>query len=166
MFATPRNIRVRSHTPHRPHTMSIDFDGLFRSAPPLRPAPGLSHAFPTVLAGTPIGELHCATTTIDPRGRLGDRSSIRILEWEPGQPVSIVADDCVAVVRRANSSRWSVARKGYLHLPARVRHDCHLDPGDRVLVAAAPLRAVLVVFPTSAVAGALWAYRPQLWRAP
>jgi hypothetical protein len=40
----------------------------------------------------------------------------------------------------------SITRQGHLRLPAHIRHTCRLNPGDRLLTAAAPRPGVLVIY--------------------
>ena len=52
-----------------------------------------------------------------------------------------------------------ITRQGHLRLPAHIRHRCHLTTGDRLLVAAAPPPAgVLVVYPMALLESILLAH--------
>lgn len=144
--------------------MNLGFDDLFVSAARPSSSAGFPFLLPPSLGITPIGELHCSTATVDGHGRLSDRSAIKVIGWGPGQCVSIEVDECFVVVTPARASRWAVRSDGYLRLPAAVRHSCNLSTGDRVLIAAASAHDRLLVYPTSVVAAALWAYRPVIWR--
>ncbi len=73
-------------------------------------------------------------TTIDGRGRLADRSPLRILQWRPGLPVAVSV----------------------------VRHACHFKAGDRLLMAACPDRGLLVAYPMSALDAMVLAYHATL----
>ncbi|WP_327096995.1 hypothetical protein OIE68_45250 [Nocardia vinacea] len=143
--------------------MKIDFSGLYSSTRRATGAPTIPFEFPPTVAPTPLIDMHCATTSIDARGRLGERSTIRALGWLPGQPIAIESDECVAVVTATSESRWSIGPTGYLHLPAAIRHACTLSTGDRALVVSVPRREALVVYPMPSLATALFSHRPTIW---
>ncbi|WP_162958797.1 hypothetical protein [Nocardia yunnanensis] len=120
-------------------------------------------AYPDPLQESPADDLYCAVATIDGRGRLSDRSALRVLGWAGGQGISIAVKDRVAVLKPSPDRRWTVRLNGYLVLPAKVRHACDLFTGDRVLIAAALTRSILVVYSTPVLASALWRYQSDLW---
>ncbi|WP_280295663.1 hypothetical protein [Nocardia abscessus] len=122
-------------------------------------------AFPVELPAPPMGEFTCATTTIDPAGRLGDRSVIKSLGWQVGQPVSIVPSEGLLRIARAPEGESSVAANGYLFLPVAARRGARLRTGQRVLMAGGLDSDVLVICPLRAVGAALWSYRPDLFEA-
>ncbi len=122
-------------------------------------------AFPVELPAPPMGEFTCATTTIDPAGRLGDRSVIKSLGWHVGQPVSIVPSEGLLRIARAPEGESSVAANGYLFLPVAARRGARLRTGQRVLMAGGLDSDVLVICPLRAVGAALWSYRPDLFEA-
>lgn len=99
-----------------------------------------------LLPPMPAPSLYCALTPIDDRGRLADRSPIRAIGWPPGQPIAIsIVQKTVVVISQPNGTE-SITRQGNLRLPARVRRICHLTPGDRLLIAAAPGPEILVAY--------------------
>lgn len=126
---------------------------------------GIAFAFPVELPVPPMGEFTCATTTIDPAGRLGDRSVIKRLGWVAGQPVSIEPSQGLLRIRAIAESESSIAANGYLFLPVSARRAVRLRTGERVLMAGGLERGVLVVCPLQAVGAALWSYRPDLFEA-
>jgi hypothetical protein len=90
-------------------------------------------------------------TTVDGRGRLGDRSPLRILQWPPGHPVAVsVIRGAVLVVPRPRAP-VAITRQGHLRLPLSVRHACRLRAGDRLLLVACPDRSLLVAYTMSAL---------------
>jgi hypothetical protein len=95
---------------------------------------------------TPTPSLYYTVTPIDARGRLADRSPIRALRWQPGHPITITVTQRAIVVTAQDGGAESITRQGHLRLPARVRHTCCLNVGDRLLVATAPSPGVLVVY--------------------
>lgn len=121
--------------------------------------------------GLPVAQLHThvqdaslyyAVTTIDDRGRLADRSSLRILGWLPESSISIrVVQGVVIVVTRCRGPE-SITRQGHIRLPASVRHFCRLAPGARLLVAACPDHDLLAAYTTSALDAMLLAYHVSL----
>ncbi|WP_218002976.1 hypothetical protein, partial [Nocardia asiatica] len=82
---------------------------------------GIPFAFPVELPVPPMGEFTCATTTIDPAGRLGDRSVIKRLGWVAGQPVLIEPSQGLLRIRAVAECESSVAANGYLFLPVSAR---------------------------------------------
>jgi hypothetical protein len=101
---------------------------------------------------------YLATTTIDDRGRLADRTPLKVLGWEPGRSLTIATlpEPGIVVVRGDGPN--AVTRQGHLRLPAEVRRGCRLAGGDRLLVAAHPDHDVLVAYNVFAVEAMLLAY--------
>jgi hypothetical protein len=95
---------------------------------------------------TPPPSLYYTVTPVDARGRLADRSPIRALGWQPGQPITITLLQQAIVVTAQTGAADSITGHGHLRLPARIRHRCRLNTADRLLVAAAP-PGVLVAYP-------------------
>ncbi|WP_040786656.1 hypothetical protein [Nocardia pneumoniae] len=125
---------------------------------------GIPFAFPPVeLPVPPKGEFTCATTTIDPAGRLGDRSVMKRLGWSAGQPVSIEPSQGLLRITRVGESESLVAANGYVFLPISARRASRLRVGERVLMAGGLECDVLVICPLRAVGAALWSYRPDLF---
>ncbi|MGY2116555.1 hypothetical protein ACW9HR_21840 [Nocardia gipuzkoensis] len=163
-----RNPSLRSTRPH--HAMSrrhdesiVGFDDLYCGGPRSVDFPGIPFDYPTTVIETPVGVAHCATATIDQRGRVSDRSAIRKLDWHPGQPVTIGHQDHLAIVDPSDEGRWAVGATGYIHLPADIRHACGMQPGDRLLLLASLSHQRLVVYTTPVVAAALSQFRPNPW---
>ncbi|MET8654190.1 hypothetical protein [Nocardia aurea] len=143
--------------------MTTGFDGLYPAGTRRSRFPGLPLKFPPAHSDTPVGEIRCAITSVDPRGRLGERSAVRSLRWEPGQRIRFETDSYVAVIDAAAEGKQSIGPSGYLHLPAAIRHACDISVGDRVLLVADLGRERLVVYSMALVAAALWNHRPRLW---
>ncbi|WP_280412767.1 hypothetical protein [Nocardia asiatica] len=143
-------------------------DGVVDASPEAQKAlvAGIPFAFPPVeLPLPPMGEFTCATTTIDPAGRLGDRSVIKRLGWQAGQPVSIEPSQGLLRITLVLESESSVGANGYLFLPVSVRRASRLHTGERVLMAGGLDHDVLVICSLRAVGAALWSYRPDLFEA-
>lgn len=107
---------------------------------------GVGLPLPPLSAPAPPPSLYFTVTPVDVRGRLADRSPIRVLGWRPGQPVTITVLQQAIVVTAQAGEAESITRQGHLRIPARIRHVCGLNAGDRLLVAAAPTPGVLVVY--------------------
>jgi hypothetical protein len=95
---------------------------------------------------SPAPSLYHTVTPVDARGRLADRSPIRALGWQPGQPITITVRQRAIVVTAQAGAADCITRQGHLRLAARIRHICRLNAGDRLLVAAAPPFGVLVAY--------------------
>ncbi|WP_157362087.1 hypothetical protein [Haloechinothrix halophila] len=86
------------------------------------------------------------------RGRVAEQAVVRALGWEPGQRLqfSLVSNTAVAVHPDA-AGMFTLARRGHIPLPVAARRWCHLQAGDRVLLAAAADRGVLIVYTARAL---------------
>lgn len=132
---------------------------------PLPRTPGL----PIAPLATPEHDdsAHYALTAMDARGRLADRSAMRVLRWEPGQPIAVtVAPGALLVLPRPDGPE-AITQQGHLRLPAAIRYALGLTPGDRLLVAAFPDRRFLVTYTIATLDTMILAYhrshtdRPQ-----
>ncbi|MBE8525762.1 AbrB/MazE/SpoVT family DNA-binding domain-containing protein [Amycolatopsis sp. H6(2020)] len=101
-------------------------------------------------------------TTVDSRGRLADRSPLRVLGWPPMLRVSIGAVKGELIIIRRCDGPDTITGQGHVRLPARIRHRCRLEPGGRVLVVSFPTRDVLAVYTDSALDAMLLAYHEAL----
>lgn len=100
-------------------------------------------------------EVFFASTKVDNRGRLADRSAVRELGWRPGTAVTFAVGDGLQIVASPGRGRATITAEGHLRLPAEVRHLGRVRPGDRLLVVIPPEHDRLVVYPATAVAAAL-----------
>lgn len=116
----------------------------------------------TLLEPVQGGTLYFVVTTIDSRGRLADRSPLRVLGWNPDCTITITTVGRAVIVATRSAGPDAVTRQGHLRLPARVRHACHLGTGARLLVAASPDRDLLAAYPVSSVEASLLAYHKTL----
>jgi len=102
--------------------------------------------------------MYYVVTTIDSRGRLADRSPLRILRWQPSSRVDMaIVNDSVIIVARRDGSH-ELTRQGHLRLPVPIRRLCRLNPGDRMLLAACPDRSLLVAYTMAAVDAMILGY--------
>ena len=69
------------------------------------------------------------------------------LGWTPDSNLDIAETGGALVVRADPAGAFRTTRHSHLVLPARVRRWCGLRVGDRVLLAADPLRQELLVCP-------------------
>lgn len=108
------------------------------------------------------GSRYCVTTTIDDRGRLADRTPLKVLGWAPGAAVtvSMVHNAGIILVRARGSD--AVTRQGHLRLSANVRHGCRIHTGDRLLVVAHTTEDVLVAYTPFALDAMTSAYHATL----
>jgi hypothetical protein len=149
---------------------AIRADGPFAdelwSAPTIaeRPAQLPIHGLPVarLVSMARIGSADYTITTIDNRGRLADRSPLRILHWTPGLPITLLVLPGAVVVAAKRSGREAVTGHGHLRLPADLRHALKLKAGDGLLVAAHPDRGLLVAYTMSAVDAMVSAYHASL----
>ncbi|WP_344412148.1 hypothetical protein [Amycolatopsis minnesotensis] len=116
----------------------------------------------TLLEPAQSGTLYFVVTTIDSRGRLADRSPLRVLGWTPDCTITITALGRAVIVVTRSAGPDAVTRQGHLRLPAPIRHVCRLNTGARLLVAASLDRDLLAVYPGSSVEASLLAYHETL----
>ncbi len=86
---------------------------------------------------------------------------MRALGWTPDSSLDIAETGGALVVRAEPAGAFRTTRHGHLVLPARVRRWCGLRVGDRVLLAADPLRQELLVFPPAVLDMMIAAQRTQ-----
>jgi hypothetical protein len=114
-------------------------------APVVPPAagPGLarpgraSGSRPLPLAGplaVPGGAVY-GMCRIDASGRLTSQAISHVLDWLPGDRLTLTADAGVVVVRRDPHGMVIVPARCAVSIPAPLRHRCGLRPGDQVLAA-------------------------------
>lgn len=96
---------------------------------------------------------------LDERGRIAEQSVVHALGWAPGErlQIGLVSATAVAVQPHA-AGMFTLVRRGHIPLPVTARRWCHLQAGDRVLLAAAPDRGVLIVYTMSALDSMITAF--------
>lgn len=130
-----------------------------RRLPP-RPIPGLPVARLSIRERHEL--VHYVLTTMDDRGRLASRSLMRVLHWEPGQPITVTVAPSVVLVEPQLDGPEAITQHGHLRLPADVRYALGLTPGDRLLLAAFPDRSILAAYTMAALDSMVLAYHPPL----
>jgi hypothetical protein len=101
---------------------------------------------------------HHVVTAMDSRGRLADRSSLRVLHWGSGLRLDISSVHGVVIVVARGGGGHTVTRQGHLRLPLPIRRSCGLNGGDRLLLVAFPDRGLLLAYTTAAVNAMILAY--------
>src|SRR5690606_10912472 len=115
-------------------------------APAAAPLP-----LPSLVAVAPRSPVHYVASATDHRGRQGDTSSVGVLGWQPGLSVTYLllpASVGVVVVRRGPATLTGL---GQIQLPVPVRRALHIEPGDRLLLAAHVDQDQLVAYTTAAL---------------
>jgi hypothetical protein len=88
---------------------------------------------------------------MDDRGRVADRSVLRVLGWDAGTRVRVEVAAGIAVVTADLSGPSRITASSHLRLAASVRHRLGLRPGDRLLLAASPAASRVVLYPPAAL---------------
>ncbi|MBQ0928711.1 AbrB/MazE/SpoVT family DNA-binding domain-containing protein [Saccharopolyspora endophytica] len=84
--------------------------------------------------------------SVDPQGRIADSSIVTALGWQTGRRLRLeVLSNTTVTVQADPDGMFTLARRAHLPLPAAVRRWCGLNPGDRVLLAAAPDPGLLLI---------------------
>ena len=95
---------------------------------------------------------------IDASGRIADRTVISALGWHGGERLTLTADAGVVTARRDRGGMITLPARAYIAIPAELRRRCGLQPGDRVLLAAAPAGDTLNAYSLAVVDQAIRAY--------
>ena len=95
---------------------------------------------------------------IDASGRIADRAVISALGWNGGDRLTLTADSGVVTARRDPGGMITLPNRAYIAIPAALRRRCGLEPGDRVLLAAALEDDTLTAYPLAVVDQAIRAY--------
>jgi hypothetical protein len=121
-------------------------------SPQRRPAaPRAVLPLTAVPAARPINAAVYGMAAIDDRGRIADQLVVRALRWDPGTCIGVDVDGGVAMLTARPDGVGRVAHTGRVRLPASVRHQLRLGPGDRVLLVARPAAAQLIAYPPAAL---------------
>jgi hypothetical protein len=83
---------------------------------------------------------------VDASGRIADRSVTSALGWSGGDRLTLTAEAGVITARRDPGGMVTLPARAYIAIPAPLRRRCGLQPGDRVLLAAAPGDDTLTVY--------------------
>ena len=88
---------------------------------------------------------------IDASGRIADQGILTAMGWRGGDLLTLTADAGVVTARRDPGGLVTIPKRGYIAIPAALRLRCGLEPGDRVLLAAAPADGALTAYPLAVV---------------
>ncbi|WP_406690399.1 hypothetical protein REH65_31530 [Saccharopolyspora sp. ID03-671] len=84
--------------------------------------------------------------SLDPQGRIAESTIVGSLGWRAGQRLRLdVLSNTTVTVQADPDGVFTLARRAHLPLPAAVRRWCGINPGDRVLLAAAPYPGLLLI---------------------
>jgi AbrB family looped-hinge helix DNA binding protein len=97
---------------------------------------------------------------IDASGRLTCQAVSHVLNWQPGDRLTLTADSGVVVSRRDPHGMVTVPARYSVVIPASLRRRCGLRPGDQVLLAAAPGQDTLIAYTFAVVNQALRVHAP------
>ncbi|MGW6332217.1 hypothetical protein [Nocardia rhamnosiphila] len=86
---------------------------------------------------------------VDTNGRVVDKAIVGALDWHPGDLLSWRVTGGLVLISRPGHGRRGITKYGHLSLPAAVRHSAGICIHDRVLLAADPDQALLVVYPAA-----------------
>jgi AbrB family looped-hinge helix DNA binding protein len=95
---------------------------------------------------------------IDASGRIADQAVIGALGWHGGDRLTLTADAGVVTARRDPGGMVTVPKRAHVVIPAALRRRCGLEPGDRVLLAAAPADETLTAYSLAVVHDAIRAH--------
>ena len=95
---------------------------------------------------------------IDASGRIADRAVTSALGWQGGDRLTLTADAGVVTARRDPGGMITLPARAYIAIPAALRRRCGLQPGDRVLLAAAPAADTLTAYSLAVVDQAIRAH--------
>ncbi|WP_370942007.1 AbrB/MazE/SpoVT family DNA-binding domain-containing protein [Amycolatopsis sp. cg5] len=90
-----------------------------------------------------------AMAKVDASGRVSDQAVLHALGWMPGEPLTITAEDGAVIIRRDPRGVFTLAPSGYIQIPAPLRTRYGLRARDRILLAAVPRRATLLIYTTA-----------------
>ncbi|WP_280399808.1 AbrB/MazE/SpoVT family DNA-binding domain-containing protein [Nocardia carnea] len=88
---------------------------------------------------------------VDTNGRVVDKAIVDALDWRPGDLLSWRVAGGLVLITRPGHGRRGVTKYGHISIPAAVRHAAGIRIRERVLLAADPDQALLVVYPADVV---------------
>ncbi|MEU3457541.1 hypothetical protein ABZ671_28645 [Micromonospora sp. NPDC006766] len=120
-----------------------------RPASPPAPMLELPAALPP--AREPVDDIVIDVARPDADGRVAARALLRALRWPSGHRLHIDATDGLLLITAAPDGKHTVGARGALPLPAAARQLCGIHPHQAVLLAAFPVRDLLVVHPSNTI---------------
>ena len=88
---------------------------------------------------------------VDSSGRVASRDIINALRWRPGSTLDVIVTPRTIVIRTAPGGQFRVPQRPCIVIPSHVRRPHDINPGDHVLIAAAPDHGLVIVYPLSAL---------------
>jgi hypothetical protein len=152
----------QAHSPATQHLGKLIWNDLLGR--PTNPA-NLMLGLPLADTTCPVrlSAFHYAITTVDGSGRLAEINITRHLSWSPGQRIKYLPVDGLVIAVTAANGTSKVTGRGYLRLPATIRHYLRAQSGDRLFLAACPDlgKGFLVIYPMAAVDALLHFYHSR-----
>jgi hypothetical protein len=123
-------------------------------------APGPARALPLARLQRLPGETSMlyGIGRVDTSGRVTNREIIQALRWRPGDTLEMVLLPSAIVVRACPDGLLRVPRRPCIVIPGPARKLHRIEPGDHVLIAAAPAYDVVIVHTMSALDDMLTSY--------
>ena len=109
--------------------------------PPARPAPSqpASPLSPIDLCRLPRdASMLYDIGRVDGSGRIASNDIVSALNWSPGSKLDVILTPQSIVLRSAPDGLFSVPHRPCIVIPSHARRPHGINPGDRVLIAAAP----------------------------
>jgi bifunctional DNA-binding transcriptional regulator/antitoxin component of YhaV-PrlF toxin-antitoxin module len=88
---------------------------------------------------------------VDASGRVKNRDIVRALGWRPGDKLEIIPSLGGIVIFSSHDGLFTVPLKPCIAIPVAARRIHNIQPGDHVLLAAAPEYGLLIVHTRQAV---------------
>jgi hypothetical protein len=88
---------------------------------------------------------------VDGSGRVASNDIINALRWQPGSKLDVILTPRTIVIRASPRGQFRVPQRPCIIIPSHVRRPHDINPGDHVLIAAAPDDGLVIVYPLSAL---------------
>ena len=111
--------------------------------------PALPAAVPP--AREPVDDIVFDVARPDADGRVAARALLRALRWPAGHRLHIDVTGGLLLITSAPDGTHAVGARGALPLPVAARQFCGIHPHRPVLLAAIPMRDLLVVHPSNTI---------------
>jgi hypothetical protein len=92
-----------------------------------------------------------AVGRINPSGGVAATQALDALDWHAGDRLEVSLARNVVIFRRSTSGLHVVRKKRLILVPASARQTCRIQPGDNLLLVAAPGHGALLVHPAAAL---------------
>ncbi len=88
---------------------------------------------------------------VDTSGRIVNGGIVEALRWHAGDKLEVVLTQGAIVIRFSPDGIFSLSQRPRIIIPAEARRRHAIQPGDHVLLAAAPEFGIVIVYPLSAL---------------